>query len=405
MVPTTDIGLHENKNIYDAMAPQAEFNGQNQHIFNARSKDKINIGYQNPGHEVIPAMSSNDATQGKDLLSMIVDRGLKLREAMVISSLPGETTSAPSNPDAFSPSKIQMALMGSPKSGSEFVLSPFRNMDFKSEQLSICSDMTFDPAMSMLADPLMDNSLLQDLFYAQAGTEYCDPDFFHSKHYSQGGQHISQPARLLGGSVQTHTDDPKEDMGNKRPPSRTSSLASLNLADQEPASNCEKKSGKRKARSRSRSRSKSTTRSRSRSNSNTRTDCRPHTPSRSAKLTKKASYPKENVPLLSDVKSNSKVKSRVRSRSRSSSRSRSRSRKRKSKASADDSSDIELMSTARSDTSGLVLTPSRGRDNQASLRVDVLERLSRIHFAEVNIDDLQFCKSGEPSDFPGKHKS
>ena len=36
-----------------------------------------------------------------------------------------------SSPDAYSPSKIQMALMGSPQSASDFVPSPFRNMDFK----------------------------------------------------------------------------------------------------------------------------------------------------------------------------------------------------------------------------------------------------------------------------------
>ncbi|KAK3784713.1 hypothetical protein RRG08_032166 [Elysia crispata] len=427
MVPTTDSGLHENWRSYDPMVTQAgvrplphaetitasqpdfsvpAFNGHNQQqMLGANNENKINLGtsFKNSQPE---EMSSYGAVQGKDLLSMIVDRGLKLRQAMVVSSLPGDTASAPSNPDAFSPSKLQMALMGSPKSGSDFVPSPFRNMDFKSEQTSISSDMTFDPALSMLADPMIDNSLLQDLFYAQDGTEQFDLDFFRGQHYLQhpvGEQHISQPARLLGGSGQTHTDDPKEDLGNKRPPSRTSSLASLNLIDQDAASNCEKKRGKRKARSRSRS--KSTTRSRSRSNSNTRTDSQSNTPRRSAKLSKKSSNAKENVPLITKVKNDSKGKSKVRSRSRSSSRSRSRSRRRKSIASADDSIDIDVMSTARSETSGLVLTSSKVRENQASLSVDVLERLSRIHFAKVKIEHLQITKPGEPSDFPGKHKS
>ena len=76
-------------------------------------------------------------------------------------------------------------------------------------------------------------------------------------------------------------------------------------------------------------------------------------------MTKKAPYSKENISLVPKAKNDSKVKQKVRSRSRSSSRSRSRSRRRKNRASADESSDIDLISTARSDTSGLVLTPTK----------------------------------------------
>ena len=43
-----------------------------------------------------PEVSSHAASQGKDLLSLIVDRGIKLREAMVISSLPGDAQNASS---------------------------------------------------------------------------------------------------------------------------------------------------------------------------------------------------------------------------------------------------------------------------------------------------------------------
>ena len=43
-----------------------------------------------------PEVSSHATSQGKDLLSLIVDRGIKLREAMVISSLPGDAPNASS---------------------------------------------------------------------------------------------------------------------------------------------------------------------------------------------------------------------------------------------------------------------------------------------------------------------
>ena len=45
--------------------------------------------------------------------------------------------------------------------------------------------MTFDPALSMLADPMIDNSLLQDLFYAQDGTVSFGKEMYYQGNLSE----------------------------------------------------------------------------------------------------------------------------------------------------------------------------------------------------------------------------
>ncbi|GFN84972.1 C2 domain-containing protein 3 [Plakobranchus ocellatus] len=357
---------------------------------------KSSLGFKTPNMQ-----DSQPETQGKDLLSVIVDRGMKLREAMVISSLPGDSQGL-NKPDGFSPTKLQMALTGSPQSGSDFMSSPYRNMDFKSGYTSMSSDVSFDPALSMLADPMMDNSLLQDLFYFQTANDMTakDPCSNGNQFYMRdpvSEQPISQPARLLGGSAQSQAEDPKEDMGNKRPPSRTSSLASLNLVDQDVNTNNERKRVKRKARSRSRSKSTTRSRSRSRSNSITGTESQSNTPTKSAKVKKKSSLSKENVSSLVpklNQKDGQKAKKKIRSRSSSRSRSRSRSRKQRNQANVDDSSDFDLMSTARSEPS----------ESGVCLNAATLKQLTKVHFAKINIEHLQFAKAGDLSDSIGKHK-
>nr|KAI8756892.1 C2 domain-containing protein 3-like [Biomphalaria glabrata] len=291
---------------------------------------------------------------GRDVLSVLVDKGNKLREAMIVSSMhtdlnAGHVTLPNSSGliSGHSNSGLATAILneehnGHSKSAIDLLMtSPVRNHDFQMYKImnglspgtSMSSDMGYDLMMSETEDPLHENSILQDLFYYHSDTgELAMSDmsgFEHSPNHKLMNNYVSLPARLPGGSPLAMRY-PLEEPGNHRPPSRASSLVTLNtleLKDDEP-------------------------------------------------LKKKK-----------DLSKQSKPKKKLMTRSRSSSRSRSRSQKRKTVA--EEVSDSDQMSVVTSEAT-MSAEPKQAKID--GLSVERLTVLGRVHVARVNIDHLQLIK-------------
>ncbi|XP_059149560.1 C2 domain-containing protein 3-like [Physella acuta] len=411
--PTTDTGLNVLKKTHDSMThqtihPEAHtdmparpdntifisptHNKESQSDPRAVSKTyhtddlRQRLNYATPAAPV--------ASNQKDILSVLVDKGTKLREAMIVSSMHTDLSSdhislpftSKSQEAAASSHVVPVATIGddAPRSAVDLLMaSPIRNHDLQLYNLmnglspgtSLSSDAGYDQMMSEPEDPLHENSILQDLFYYNSdndGFGLSDVSSYDHRHYPHTPEHAytSLPSK----SKLQQLDDP----GNQRPPSRASSLTSLNLVSQDDDVNRKKKT-KRKARSRSRSSSQS----RSRSNSRTR--------SNSLNRTLKAST--ETNPQSSNSQVTNKPKKKLRSRSRSNSRSRSRSQKRRN--SMEEASDSDKISVAQSETSRVSFDPVQTdmrNPKQEGLSVERLTLLGRVHVARVNVDSLQLVK-------------
>ncbi|CAL1526799.1 unnamed protein product, partial [Lymnaea stagnalis] len=373
-------------------------------LANGRYSYQSNDIQSKPTHGVSPGKP-----EGRDLLSVLVDKGTKLREAMIVSSMHTDLKSGPEILPNHSNSHV-------PKGGSDgavlltddygrgpnstldlLMTSPIRNQDFQlynmmnglSPGTSMSSDMGYDQLMSEPEDPLHENSILQDLFYYNSDNEglgFSDVSGFehHSPQHKPHYDNSLLPPRLLGGSGGFTRRHSLEEPGNQRPPSRASSLTSLNTAGREEEGTLRQKKTKRKARSRSRSGS----RSRSRSNSLTRTRADP-----AGKATTKSfkSNSKENAPIPSIVAKPLKTKKKLRSRSRSGSRSRSRKRQ----SSVDEVSDSDMTSAGQSEISRVSFDPVPSdlrNPKQEGLSVERLTLLGRVHVARVTIDNLHLLK-------------
>ncbi|KAH9490372.1 C2 domain-containing protein 3 [Bulinus truncatus] len=348
---------------------------------------------------------------GRDLLSVLVDRGNKLREAMIVSSMhtdlnaghvslpTGAVSSVPPNSytDLAPAALLSDEQVGNSKSAVEFLFgSPIRNQDLQLYKMMnglspgslMSSDIGYD-MMSEPEDPLYENSILQDLFYyhSDAGDLAVSDisGFEHSPKHKKLDHYMSLPDKLSGDHSVTRRYS-IEEPGNYRPPSRASSLISLSTADLKDSEIVKKKKGKRKARSRSRSLSSSRSVSRSRSNSLTR---------KSSNVTTKPakSDARENASLLSDISKQPKPKKKLSARSRSTSRSRSRSQK--IKANVDEVSDSDQLSVTQSEASKVSFNPVTSDNKQPKidgLSVERLTLLGRVHVARVSIDHLQLAK-------------
>ncbi|BFZ15049.1 hypothetical protein BsWGS_18088 [Bradybaena similaris] len=356
------------------------------------------VSSRNPGLKS-PARTSRSAD--KDLLSVLVEKGTKLREAMIVSSMNANQTDslmktspekannymfAPSN-SATEAGDLANAFIGMSGSGLDILsTSPIRNQDFQLYSLlngmspgsSVSSDMGHDQGISDMEDPVYQNSMLQELIYHHSDNDgvaalsgYENSDYMH---YMRSPDHRfrSLPPRLLGGGG---GHSPLEAAGNQRPPSRTSSLTSLNLVDPVETELGATKGKRSKRRARSSSRSSSRSQSRSRSNTPRRTDTR-----------LKTSNVKDVAANV--VKETKAVKPKKKTRSRSNSRSRSRSRPRRRKTSADGASDSDQLSSAFSENA-----KERNKHKTDGLSVERLTLLGRVHVARVDIESLQLSHS------------
>ncbi|XP_041357389.1 C2 domain-containing protein 3-like [Gigantopelta aegis] len=344
----------------------------------------VSVPYTKSQHNVVPGEHSSSSRQSQpilpreDLLSVLLDKGKKLRDAMVISTLhnandfeklkdikaqeikvPMDFTSSvskdlrSSNGSLFKEILHEEPRVPSAGMSQEFSMdldtntvglavgSPIHANDFKNLKMVNglspgTSLSSVDDIFSELEDPIQEESILNELFYNRSNSE------------QSGLSDCSEDERSrLNTSIGS-----LEHPGNARPPSRHSSMSSLNVPFPEP----EKKKKKSE---------------------------------KSAKKTRPYDKPWRR-----------KMK-RPRSRSRSRSRSRLKSKSSSRTSSASELSDGEM--TSRSETSRVSfdMTPSDVdepvHDTSQSKLVDGLsvERLTllgRVHVARVTVDSLDLLQ-------------
>ncbi|XP_076468573.1 C2 domain-containing protein 3-like isoform X2 [Babylonia areolata] len=323
--------------------------------------------------------NTHSVGQGGDIVSMMLSRGIRLRKAMVASSLnsnehnnnntsldltpsspagavegavggvgamysPGPDVKVDSLLDDKSNDPVSM-LLGSPVGKHEWQMLQMLNGG--SPGPSVCSEGM--DVLSEPGDPLHDHTLLQELFYKRLDSEMSELSGVSGDEDGQRGV-LKNP-------------------GNMRPPSRSSSFSSLAAAmpTSPPPSPSQKRKRKSKAKSSS-DPSKNARRSRSRS--------------------------RERNPRMTETVVPKKSKSRSRSRSGSRSKSRSLSRKRKGSV-----SDSDIASTPRSEASRVSFDPvpsdvednfdQNPREKQVDgLSVERLTLLGRVHVARVSVLNL-----------------